>query len=109
MKGHPDDRKSHTQRLFRNLELLRACVVFKKKDQWSCHPLRDLSKDAGLVRGELPVVQPYPPPVWADCRDPMRSSRELALPMPLEKPKSASPPAHAASSTATVGDALLNV
>ncbi|KAI0742132.1 hypothetical protein BC629DRAFT_274335 [Irpex lacteus] len=64
MKGHPDDH------------------------QWMSHAFKDFSKDVHLQNNMLPITQPYPPPTWADCRRKMSSCKDLALPMPKDKPKS---------------------
>ncbi len=90
MKGHPDDRKSPPLRVAAtppsspSLTLTFERVV----DQWMSHALQDFSKDVHLQNDALPITQPYPPPTWADCRRKMSSCRDLALPMPKDKPKS---------------------
>ncbi|KAI0688547.1 hypothetical protein BC835DRAFT_303856 [Cytidiella melzeri] len=65
--------------------------------QWASQAFEDFSQDAKLQRGALPVRQPYPRPVWADCRDRLRSCRDLALPMPTDIPKPVLPPSEPVS------------
>lgn len=61
-------------------------------DQWLSFALRDLTRDVALQNGALPIKQPYPPPEWADCKDRLRSCKDLALPMPIDKPKAPEQP-----------------
>lgn len=91
MKGHPDDRKSPLLKLTATPPLplsLTTLTLERVVDQWMSHALQDFSKDVHLQNNMLPITQPYPPPTWADCRRKMSSCRDLALPMPKDKPKS---------------------
>ena len=89
MKGHPDDRECFVFVTMYHSHLYRRCTPL---DQWLSFALRDLTRDVALQNGALPIKQPYPPPEWADCKDRLRSCRDLALPMPLDKPKAREEP-----------------